>query len=102
MGRVIVAMTVIMVVGGGVLGVAAGLHHLAGSVEAQARLRRRRFEVLWHAYRIRLRVASRLRAARRFIAVGMTAAAARSTGREGGASAMPEDPVEVAGGPPVP
>lgn len=101
MGPVIVAMTAIMVVGGGVLGVAAGLHHLAGSVEAQARLRRRRFEMLWHAYRIRLRAASRLRATRRYIAAGMSDVATRSAGRQGGASAMAENPVEVTGGPPA-
>jgi len=74
MGAVVFTMFVIMAVGGGVLAVVGWLHHLAGSVESQARVRRWRFQMLWHAYRLRLRGGSWARAARRGLATRMGSA----------------------------
>lgn len=79
MGAVFAAMIASAGVGVVVLAVVGWLHHLAGSADAQARLRRRRFQLLWHAYRIRLRATSATRVGRRHLAARMTDAAEQTT-----------------------
>lgn len=82
MGSVVIGMCAILVVGGAVLVVAAWLHHLGGSVESQARVRRWRFQLLWHAYRIRLRTQGRARTIRRRFAALMTVNVTESMARQ--------------------
>lgn len=72
MGAVISVMLATLIVAGGVLGAAAWLHHLAGSTESQARLRRWRMQVQWHERGVRSRTTRWARLIRRLVAAGLS------------------------------